>query len=129
MIQIELLEDGICDSTVLYAFRDKKTQLLVGYDGYDTDFYRGISAFLREHEIVSELNKKLVTKTHPEILALLTDVGMNDKQWKDLGGFINLEVVRLNIEVTGDAYHPVALLNLINNDDIDYVEVYGLEND
>jgi hypothetical protein len=123
----EALFEGIGDDAIMYAFRDKKTQLLVGYDGYDTTFSRGISAFIKEHELLENFNTKLITKTHPEILKMLNDLPVNDKIWNELGGFANLEIIRLNVQVTGEAYTPGALLNMFNNQDLEVDYNIGID--
>ena len=125
MTQIELIDDELCDTGIYYIFRDKRTHLYVGYDGFDTDFVKGISAFIKHHEIVEEFNKKLVIKTHPEIINLLTTQTMGSKEWKQLGGINNIEIVRLELITEGRVFTPSGLLNLISRDDtdIDYEEV------
>lgn len=132
IVQLELLEEGVYegvyDSEVLYAFRNKNSGLFVGYDGFDTDFKRGISDFIREQDLVTELNKKLITRTHQEILDLLTNKGMKSKEWDELGGFKSLEIVRLEVAIDGRVYTPLNLLNLIlaaDQDEIDYEDTTG----
>lgn len=127
IVQFELLEEGVYDSEIRYAFRNKTNGLYVGYDGFDTDFKRGISAFIREQELVPEFNKKLITKSHPEIIQLLTNSGMQSKEWNELGGFKNLEIVRFEIALDGKIYTPLNLLNLIlaSENEEDYEDTPG----
>lgn len=103
-IQIELLEEGLCMNGVCYAFRDKATQMYLGYDGFDTDFAKGISPIIHEQEVVDELNKRLLTKTHDEIIDLLTAKTMSSKAWKELGGITKVDIVRLDIEAEGHVF-------------------------
>lgn len=132
IVQLELLEEGVYDSEVLYAFRNKNSGLFVGYDGYDTDFKRGISDFIKEKDLVAEFNKKLITRTHQEIVDLLTNKGMKSKDWDDLGGFKSLEIVRLEVAIDGRVYTPLNLLNLIiaaergdDENEVDYEDTHG----
>lgn len=130
IVQLELLEEGVYDSEVLYAFRNKNSGLFVGYDGYDTDFKRGISDFIKEKDLVSEFNKKLITRTHQEIVDLLTNKGMKSKEWDELGGFKALEIVHLEVAIDGRVYTPLNLFNLIiaserDENEIDYEDTIG----
>lgn len=119
IIKVEDYLEEISCSGIYYAFRNKKTQLYVGYDGFDTDFARGISAFIHEYELVSEFNKKLITKTSLEVVDLLTTHPMSSKEWTQLGGFNNLEIVRLEFHVDGTKFTPSELLNLFMSSDTD----------
>jgi len=125
MIQLDMLNEELCDIGIYYAFRDKKTQRYIGYDGYDTDFAKGLSPIIEEYEITIEFNKRLFTKTHPEIVEMLTNEPMGSKAWNQLGGIAKIEIVRLEISVEGQVFTPSALLNLISSEDtdIDYEEM------
>lgn len=121
-IHLELAEEGIRDENTVYVFRNKTEGLYVGYDGYDTDFYKGTSAFIREQELTNEYNKKLYAVTHATIIDMLTKKKEYDKLWGRLGGFDNLEIVKLNVVADGTVYDPIELLNLVMNEEqeIDY---------
>jgi hypothetical protein len=131
IVQLELLDDdGVHDTEIVYAFRNKSSGLYVGYDGYDTDFKRGISDFIKERDLVMEFNKKLITRTHDEIIDLLTNKGMKSKEWDELGGFKTLEIVRMEVAIEGRVYTPLNLLNLIlaadrDENEIDYEDTTG----
>jgi hypothetical protein len=131
IVQLELLDDdGVHDTEIVYAFRNKSSGLYVGYDGYDTDFKRGISDFIKERDLVTEFNKKLITRTHDEIIDLLTNKGMKSKEWDELGGFKTLEIVRMEVAIEGRVYTPLNLLNLIlaadrDENEIDYEDTTG----
>ena len=130
IVQLELADDVVYGSEVLYAFRNKNSGFFVGYDGYDTDFKRGISDFIKEKDLISEFNKKLITRTHDEIIDLLTNKGLKSKEWDELGGFKVLEIVQLKVAIDGKVYTPLNLLNLIlaadrDENEIDYEDTTG----
>lgn len=122
MIQIQLLEEGLCIEGVSYAFRDKATKLYMGYDGFDTDFAKGISPIIQDQDVIAELNKKLLTKTHDEIIDLLTAQTFSSKAWKELGGIAKVDIVRLEIIAEGQVFSPTGLLNLFMSEEnnVDY---------
>lgn len=131
IVQFEL-EDGIRDELTVYAFRNKKEGLYVGYDGFDTDFSKGMSPFIREHELTNEYNKALYAVTHSEIVDMLTKRADHTKLWDRLGGFDNLDIIKLNIIADGTVYSPIDLLNLVMNEEheIDYEQfTLGFHND
>ena len=110
-----IVSEEIGDAGVYYAFRDKKTKLYLGYDGFDTDFAKGISPFIHEYQLVSEFNKRLLTKTNLEIIDLLTIQTMGSKEWQQLGGVNAIDIVRLGIQVDGTIFTPTQLLDLFMN--------------
>lgn len=116
------LEDGIRDELDVYAFRNKKEGLYVGYDGYDTDFYKGLSPIVREHQLTNEYNKTLYTVNHADLVNMLTKRAEHAKLWERIGGFDNVEIVRLNLVMDGTVYSPIDFLNLVMNEEqeIDY---------
>lgn len=117
---MELFNDDIVyDTEVLYAFVDRKTGLFVGYDGYDTDFSKGVSAFISQEDLIKNFNQKLITKTHSEIVELLTTKSMFATEWKRLGGFDTLLIVRVDIEFNGKIFEPLTLVNKIAAGDDD----------
>ena len=122
MIQLTLLDETVYDSAVFYAFRNKNSGRFVGYDGYDTTFSRGMSDIVEDNHVLDELNKKLVVRNHEEIVSLLTKPSL--AEWKSLGGFDNIEVVRFEIEGEGVVFSPDDLLSLIAREDTkdDYCE-------
>ena len=109
----------ICGEVLYYSFRDRTSGLYVGYDGYDTDFKRGISAFITEDQLFTEFNRKLIIKTHDEIEELLTKRSMFDREWRDLGGFDHLEIVCMSFDLEARAFDPLELLQLLNEDATD----------
>ena len=50
------------DAGVYYAFRDKKTKLYLGYDGFDTDFAKGISEKYEPCKVEGKKGKKWVER-------------------------------------------------------------------
>ena len=89
--------------------------MYLGYDGFDTDFAKGISPFIHESQLVSEFNKRLLTKTNLEIIDLLTIQTMGSKEWQQLGGVNAIDIVRLGIQVDGTIFTPTQLLDLFMN--------------
>lgn len=116
--QIEI--DNISNFKVLYAFRDKRTELYIGYDGYDTDFSRGISACIEQKNLISEINRSLITKSHLEVVYLL--VNHVKQEWDKLGGFNNLDIVKLEVLIDGAVFSPADLLGLVSRVDSDEEE-------
>lgn len=96
----------------VYAFRDVNTKLFVGYDGYDTDFYKGVSAFIQSYQLPSEVNSRLITKSLSELKQLLTTP--SDKLWDRMGGMKTLEVVKVQIGISLEPITPNSLMNLLN---------------
>lgn len=95
----------------VYLLRDKKTGLYVGYDGYDTDFSKGISAFIAEAEILKTFNKQLIHHSLEEIEALLKVPA--DKRWVKYGGYDNLDVIRMDVMLDGEAFSPSDLAHVL----------------
>lgn len=113
MIELELELDSISNFEVQYAFRDKRTYLYVGYDGYDTDFSKGISAFIEEKNLISELNRTLITKTRQGLAQ------QQKQEWDKLGGFDNLDIVKLEVLVEGSLFSPSDLYRLVSGADLE----------
>jgi len=95
----------------VYLFRDKKTGLYVGYDGYDTDFSRGISAFISEADIIPKFNKELIHHSLEETEDLLKSP--NDKRWVKYGGIDNLDIIRMDIMLDGEAFSASDLAHIL----------------
>jgi hypothetical protein len=93
----------------LYALRDRISSLYVGYDGFDTDFSKGISAFIAEEETLDTLNVHLLTLTEQQIIDLLRK-DAKDPEWKRLGDKDRLEVVRLSFTLKPEVCDPLVLL-------------------
>lgn len=110
----------------VYAFRDINTKLYVGYDGFDTDFYKGVSAFIQSYQLPSEINGRLITKTLSELKQLLTTP--SDKLWDRMGGMKTLEVVKLELGVSQEPITPNSLMNLLKQQEsFDFEEKYELD--
>lgn len=111
--------EGIAE---VFIMRDRKTGLYVGYDGYDTDFSKGISAFIQQTELFERLNKELIHHTLEEMESLLRTP--NDKLWKKYGGYENLDIIRVDLMIQAEAFSPkdlseILLLERLEDEDFD----------
>src|ERR1035437_2934647 len=124
MIQIDMIEEVLCNKDVYYAFRNKRTQLYIGYDGFDTDFARGISPIIKELDIIAEFNKRLLIKTRLEIIDMLVNQPMGSKVWTQLGGIASVEIVRFEMTAEGTVFTPSDLVRLVSSEEteVDYCE-------
>ena len=126
-MSIELQLELVLDTGVYFGFRDKKSQLYLGYDGFDTDFAKGISPCIQHTELISEFNKKLITKSHLEIVDLLTSQSMGSKEWKQIGGIANIEIIRLEMATEGLIFSPSQLLSVFMSEDTDEIDFQQIE--
>lgn len=120
--QMNLLPQSIEYETEAYLFRCPTTGLYVGYDGYDTSFKRGISPCVRELELFSELNKKLICLSRTEVQKMLSD--STDKRWGQFGG-PSVEIVRVDLMMSGQAFTASDLAHVITAEDEDAEDADG----
>jgi len=104
MSSTELAPQCIEGIAELFIMRDKRTGLYVGYDGYDTDFSKGISAFISQAELFDRLNKELIYHTLEEMEILLRCP--EDKVWVKYGGYDNLDIIRVDLLLQAEAFSP-----------------------
>jgi len=95
----------------VFIFRDKKTGLYVGYDGYDTDFSKGISAFILEDDILNAFNKELIHYNLQAIEEMLSNSA--DKMWSKVGGVNKVDIVRMDIMIDGEAFSAADLMHVL----------------
>jgi len=111
IVQIEMFDDvsGNYDVEIYYVFRSKKSGLYFGYDGFDTDFYKGISPCIKQRELIKNLNSRLISKTWSEISEML--LKKNGAEWKQLGSIDDLDIIKLEINADGEVHEPISLVN------------------
>lgn len=131
MTTFKFQSSGIYDESIVFVFRNKNSGNYVGYDGFDTDFAKGVSDCIDSRDVIAFLNTKLITKTRSDIIDLLSNKPVNGKEWKELGGIANLEIVQLTITIDGNPYSPSALLSMLttSNSDVDLSLAYPMEDD